>query len=176
MHFCLTTFTLFTLAHRALGDDCANFCKQQLGAPRCAKCSYCKTGNASRSSSDLKNRINENGQIEAYCRRLLTDRVFLQDEILVLEGLSAILEHMHNDKPSFNIDTAQVYEKLKREEASNGEKKSQSGEYEDFLEIGTLIADAVREARRIAPVANGFTKQTADEDLASARKAQVFCF
>jgi hypothetical protein len=36
-------------------------------------------------------------------------------------------------------------------------RKSQSGEYEDFLEIGTLIADAVREARRIAPVANGFS-------------------
>jgi hypothetical protein len=46
---------------------------------------------ASRSSAELKNRINENGRIEAYCRRLITDREFFQDETLVPDGLSAML-------------------------------------------------------------------------------------
>jgi hypothetical protein len=44
MRFFSTALTLLTLAQRGLGDDCADFCKQQLGAPRCAKGSYCKKG------------------------------------------------------------------------------------------------------------------------------------
>jgi hypothetical protein len=111
---------------------------------------------AHRVDKDLKLRIAEFGGIEAFCLRLVEDREFLGQETLVPEWLSGMLVRMHSEERVVNREYTEIYNLLKREEITNGEKKSQSGDYEEFLEIGRLIAEAVKEARGLAPVSNGF--------------------